>query len=117
MQVSKVNMITPNSFNGKNQGVDYIVDKAFGLLSKAKAKKSPFYLGTTKNGENVYIREKKLGKNADMYVAYCADNSPNFDIFHLFRTTGAQAAITKGETGQISESEAKRIGQVLDSLY
>jgi len=117
MQISKVNMITTGSFNGKSKSVDYLVDKAFSLLSDARKRQLSIYLGTTKNGENIYIKENKLGKNADLYISYNTEQAPKFDIFHLFRETGSNAAVTKDEAGRISDAEAQKIGQVLDNLY
>ncbi len=117
MMISKIDAVSFAARPSKN--VEEITSKVFKKLYSVRDNKLGTYLGTTPNGDNVTIRETKLGKSADLYVSYADKKNTGkniFGVYHVNKSSNVAANILSDDGKKVSRSEAKQIERIIDAL-
>lgn len=106
------------NFTAKSKNVESVVNTVFQKIAVAKKNNADCYLGTTKHGDNVQIRETLFGKAADLFLSFPekSKNNPKYKIFHIERVTGKKPSIADDDARKASPAEVRKLKKILDEL-
>ncbi len=105
------------SFTANTKQMNEVMSLVFEKLSQSRqGQNSRTFIGTTKDNVDVFIRETKFGKNAELTLSNGNFGNKNFAIFELKRALGATSQIISLDTNKEAPQAVKMIKKHLENL-